>query len=101
MPSDETWVRRDLTLQIYQPGCYLHNQANAAASENASAPQNCRAPETVEQAAQRLAALAGEGHRGLARGPVAGLLGADVAGVLELAQAGDEVTGVRHVTDAL
>src|SRR5579863_9768040 len=54
--------------------------------------------ETVEQAAQRLgvvverlAALAGKGHRGLARGPVAGLLGADVAGVLELAQVGDEV----------
>src|ERR1700757_4847888 len=31
-------------------------------------------PETVEQAAQHLAALPGEGHRGRARGPVAGLL---------------------------
>jgi hypothetical protein len=28
-------------------GCYLHNQTNTAASENASAPQNCRAPSGI------------------------------------------------------
>ena len=51
---------------------------------------------------ERRAAPGGQRHRGLRPDPVAGLLGGDVAGLLQLAQVGDQVAGrqLEHVLQA-